>query len=150
MDIELLRIDQRRKAVCACLTRWGVTFQCGLARIEVAKNPERSYTRRFKAYDCTLLGPGGASASEQINCSAQAMLPNMSTMLREMDWFPALDVVGQAFEHWRAAGLAREKQAYPDAYSEFEDVEFAREAWDKWQQVHGSILRFCRAARGRI
>ncbi len=64
-------------------------------------------------------------------------------MLMEMDWFPALGVVGQTFEHWRAAGLVREKLAYPDAYSEFEDVDFAQEAWDKWQGVQRQIQQFC-------
>src|SRR5262245_7967794 len=71
-------------------------------------------------------------------------------MLREMDWFPALEVMGQTFEHWRAAGLAREKQAYPDAYSVFEDVEFAREAWDKWQLVQQRIQHFCRQVQAAL
>ena len=144
MDIDVLRLEQRRKAVCACLTRWGVTFQREPARIVAVTSPRGQNTRRFKVYDCMLIGPGSASVCAPIACSAQAFLPDMYTMLHEMDWFPALGVVGQTFEHWRTAGLAREKLAYPDEYSEFEDVEFAQEAWDKWQQVQQHIQHFCR------
>ena len=143
MDIEAIHRDQCRQAVCACLTRWGVTFQRGPARIELVEYGGGQYARRFKVYDCTLLGPGGAAVSDQVASSLRPFLPDMQTMLLYMDWFPALEVVGQTFEHWCAAGLAREKQAYPGEYSEFEDEEFARDVWDKWQQLLASIQRFC-------
>lgn len=95
-------------------------------------------------YDCTLLGPGGAPVSELVASSVQSFLPDMSIMLLYMDWFAALGVIGQTFEHWCAAGLARDKRAYPDAYSEFEDGAFARDVWDQWQQVQRQIQRFCK------
>jgi hypothetical protein len=143
VDIGALRRDQRRKAICACLTRWGVTFQRGPARIDLVEYGGGQYTRRYKKYDCTLLGPGGASASAEVASSLLPFLPDMQTMLLYMDWFAALEVVGQTYEHWYAAGLARDTQTNPGEYSEFEDVELAREVWDKWQLAQLQIQRFC-------
>jgi hypothetical protein len=44
----------------------------------------------------------------------------------------------------------RYMRSNPGEYSEIEDVEFAPEAWDTWQQLRASIQRFCRAARDHL